>query len=209
VAPNRWPNLPGFQRALEELYSKMAEQTAMILGALEEGLHVPSGTLNSHVNAQRGASELRLNHYPETSSDILRSGRVSRIWPHFDLGVVTLLFSTSLQGLEVEDRPNGPETTFIPVEPESSFELIVNISETLQRWTNDRLPAGLHRVQMPREIGEATGVQIPSRYSVAYFCKADRDAPAGTLPAFTENGKAKYENITASEYHRQRLVQAY
>lgn len=84
--------------------------------------------------------------------------------------------------------------------------MVVNISETLQRWTNDRLPAGLHRVTAPR--GMVDGM-IPERYTVAYFCKADRNAPVGSLPPFCVGAPRKYEDMTALEYHQQRLTSAY
>jgi isopenicillin N synthase-like dioxygenase len=168
------------------------------------------GTFNSRITHASNASELRLNHYPPVSASTLRGGQVSRIWPHFDLGVITLLFTSSVGGLEVEDRLAPEPQTFIPVEPESQEELIVNISETLQRWTNDKLPAGLHRVSFPQGLAE-TGdrVEIPRRYSIAYLCKADRDSPVGSIPAFAEGDVPKYEDITALEYHRSRLLAAY
>jgi isopenicillin N synthase-like dioxygenase len=184
--------------------------TADILSSLEEGLGVNPGTFNSKVTHEHNASELRLNHYPPVPAAILRSGQVSRIWPHFDLGVITLLFTSSVGGLEVEDRRSPESETFIPVVPEMEAELIVNISETLQRWTNDKLPAGLHRVSIPRELTETNdNSEIPRRYSVAYLAKADRQAPVGSIPVFATGEIPRYEDITALEYHRSRLLTAY
>ncbi|EED17268.1 gibberellin 20-oxidase, putative [Talaromyces stipitatus ATCC 10500] len=209
---NRWPeDLPGFQPAMESFYALMADCTRTLIAALEEALHVPQGTLNGNISSKtHSASELRLNHYPPIAMNTLRTGQVSRIWLHFDLGVITLLFASSVGGLEVEDRNAPAQQTFIAVNPESEAELVVNISETLQRWTNDELRAGLHRVSFPTQLDQNGGdVEIPARYSIAYFCKADRQASLGSLPAFTRGTKPLYPDITALEYHRSRLQTAY
>ena len=195
---------------MESFYLLMEKRTASILAALEEAFGAAVGTFNNKITSAASASELRLNHYPPLIADTLREGRVSRIWPHFDLGVVTLLFTSSVGGLEVEDRNAAEPQTFIPVEPETESELIVNISETLQRWTNDQLPAGLHRVSIPRGLNESgIDVQIPRRYSIVYLCKADRQASVGSIPGFITSGTQRYQDMTALEYHRFRLLQAY
>ncbi|MCJ1434192.1 hypothetical protein MMC27_003559 [Xylographa pallens] len=208
---SRWPqSLPGFQPAMESFYHLMEHRTADLLAALEEAFGAAPGTFNNKVTRAANASELRLNHYPPIITDTLRSGNVSRIWPHFDLGVITLLFTSSVGGLEVEDRNAAEPQTFIPLEPETEAELIVNISETLQRWTNDQLPAGLHRVSIPWGFHESgSGVQIPRRYSIAYLCKADREASVGSIPVFTTGDAPRYKDMTALEYHRSRLLTAY
>ncbi|KAK3903172.1 2OG-Fe(II) oxygenase-like protein [Staphylotrichum tortipilum] len=213
---NRWPkpdSLGGFQDELEAFYFEMEQATAELLGWLEEGMGAPQGTFNNLITHQGNASELRLNHYPPVPASLLRGGHVSRIWPHFDLGVITLLFTSGVGGLEVEDRKAAGPQTFIPVEPESGAELIVNISETLQRWTDDKLPAGLHRVSIPKALEEKiqsdTDAEVPRRYSIAYLAKADRQVSVGTIPAFQLGEKPRYESVTAAEYHRLRLLAAY
>ena len=199
---------------MESFYFEMQEVTADILANLEEGLGSPAGTFNNLITSEKSASELRMNHYPSVPASVLRGGNVARIWPHFDLGVITLLFSSAVGGLEVEDRKApGSSRSFVPIEPESDDELIVNISETLQRWTDDQLPAGLHQVSIPRDVEESIQrdehVEVPRRYSIAYFCKADREAPVGTISTFQTSDAPRYQNMTASEYHRSRLLAAY
>ncbi|KAH9862933.1 hypothetical protein J1614_010746 [Plenodomus biglobosus] len=211
---NQWPTtLDGFQLETESFYFEMERAAAEIIGCLEEGLGCSPGTLNGLITHESNASELRFNHYPPVSASLLRGGQVSRIWPHFDLGVITLLFTSSVGGLEVEDRNAPAGQAFIPVTPDTTGELIVNISETLQRWTDDQLLAGLHRVSIPQsldnKIDDAPATEVPRRYSIAYLCKADRQSPAGTLPFFQVDERPRYPNITASEYHRLRLLDAY
>ncbi|KAG0645553.1 oxidase [Hyphodiscus hymeniophilus] len=210
IFPNQWPaesQLPNFRAFMEKYFLLLEGQCAQILHALEFAMNLPTSTFTQFTTRQHNASELRLNHYPPITLDTMREGTVNRIWPHFDLGVITLLFASDVGGLEVEDRANVGK--FIPIQPSQSSELIVNISETMQRWTNDVLPAGLHQVGIPAELREQDQGTIPRRYSVAYLCKADRDASVGSLDIFTADREGLYDDITALDYHKKRLQTAY
>lgn len=204
--PNRWPeeeSLPGFRCSMEQAFDILEGVSATIMEALEVSLKAPPGTFLEKITREKNASELRMNHYPPIEVAEINSGHVSRIWPHFDLGVITLLFQDSVGGLEFENRQQPG--TFARIECGSTSEMVVNVSETLQRWTNDCLPAGLHRVSLPPLLEEGL---VPERYSIAYFCKADRDASVGALCPFSRPNTA-YHDITALEYQRQRLESAY
>lgn len=204
---------------MEETFKSSESIAAHILSALETGLSVPKGTFNNNITNSHNASELRLNHYPAIEIAELRKGSVSRIWPHFDLGVITLLFQDRVSGLEFEDRAapapscdcethSGPQ--FRSVQSNDPSEMIVNVSETLQRWTNGKLPAGLHRVVIPSEMKGVEDGMLRERFSVPYFVKADRDANVGSLKEFVEVGEKKlYDDMTAIEYHLSRIQSAY
>ena len=193
---------------MEDTFGKMEQASTQIMKALEMALELPHGTFLDKITHNHNASEFRFNHYPAIDIETIKSGRVSRIWPHFDLGVITLLFQDKVGGLEFEDRE--ARGTFQRVECGAPSEMVVNVSETLQRLTNDRLPAGLHRVNIPSNMeGQETGT-LPERYSIAYFCKADRNASVGPLRQFvSQDMSAKYKDVTAIEYHQQRLLSAY
>ena len=191
---------------MENLFKACEGVSEDILRALELAYALPTGTFVDKCSPN--ASELRLNHYPPIDIRDLRKGEVNRIWPHFDLGVITLLFQDSIGGLEIGDREHPSE--FIPVIRESPYELVLNISETLQRWTNDVLPAGLHQVTMPTTMKHLQEGYVPDRYSVAYFCKAARTASVGPLQPFVAAGSVpNYDDVTALEYHQRRLQSAY
>ena len=132
----------------------------------------------------------------------MRAGYVSRIWPHFYLGVITMLFADSVGGLEFQDRQQGGSEIFVPVEEGDQAEIILNIAETMQRWTQDAPPDSLHQVTIPPSMRNRPEGIILTRYSIVYFCKADRDASVSVLPKFLRQGEAvKYEELTALEYH--------
>lgn len=211
--PNKWPAesvLPGYRKVMEEAFGTLEGVSANIMEALEVALKLPPGAFLDKITHERNASEMRFNHYPAVDIKEIKQGRVSRIWPHFDLGVITLLFQDGVGGLEFENRAPGQRGTFSRVECVAQSEMIVNVSETLQRWTNDCLPAGLHRVNVPEYMkNEETGT-LPERYSIAYFCKADREASVGPLKQFVRDGiEPVYQDMLAIEYHRQRLQSAY
>ena len=193
---------------MEEAFETLEQISASIMEALEVAFDLPSGAFLSRTTHEGNASEMRLNHYPAIDVNEIRCGGVSRIWPHFDLGVITLLFQDGVGGLEFENREQ--QNTFNRVECASQAEMVVNVSETLQRWTNDALPAGLHRVNVPQYLEDQAVGTLPERYSIAYFCKADRGASVGPLSQFVQEGSTqKYQEISAIEYHQQRLQSAY
>lgn len=193
---------------MEEAFEKLEQTSASIMEALEVALNLPSGAFLNRITHEGNASEMRLNHYPAIDIDEIKRGGVSRIWPHFDLGVITLLFQDGVGGLEFENREE--RNTFNRVECETQAEMVVNVSETLQRWTNDALPAGLHRVNVPQDLENKDVGTLPERYSIAYFCKADRGASVGPLRQFVQVGsEPKYQEMSAIEYHQQRLQSAY
>ncbi|KAL9010781.1 MAG: hypothetical protein Q9173_004318 [Seirophora scorigena] len=221
--PNVWPSptsLPGFQATMETTFDELQRVTTEIMSALETALALPPATFLSKMTPAGNASELRLLHYPAIPLREIQSGTVNRIWPHFDLGVITLLFQDgNCGGLEFEDRSSSSSRRcdggsggdnnkrFHRVECGDPLEMVVNVSETLQRWTNGRLPAGLHRVNPPPGLQAEV---VPERFSVAYFAKADRDADVGALKEFVPDGEeAAYQSISAIDYHRQRLQSAY
>jgi isopenicillin N synthase-like dioxygenase len=188
---------------MESCFEKFQNICLILMSAMEVGLDLPDGTL-----VQRcipAASEMRLNHYPRTDLRRITQGKVKRAWPHTDFGIITLLFQDSVGGLELEDRKNPG--TFVPVLPgraDAPREMIVNISNTFQRWTNNVIRAGLHQVTVPLGLKDAQEGICADRYSGIFFLKAHRDTNVGPLPQFvTEKRPAAYDSITALEYQRQ------
>jgi isopenicillin N synthase-like dioxygenase len=207
---NQWLNkddLQGFKSFMEDVYLKLAKVSFQILNSLELAYGLPKGTFTALCSHDKNASELRLNYYPPAKVQDFRTGTVNRIWPHFDLGVITLLFQDTVGGLEIENR-DVPES-FVPIRCDERTELVVNISETLQRWTGDCLRAGLHTVTIPDEMKLANNGVVPERYSVAYFCKANEDASVRTLSDFRLQGSPVYDDMSALQYHQKRLGSAY
>lgn len=180
-----------------------------LLSILETALKVPPGTLASRCS--RNHNELRLNHYPGTTIEEIRNGHVRRNGAHTDYGVLTLLFQDRNGGLEVQDRSvPAPEVKFMPVTADDPYELIINVADTLQRWTNNIVPAGLHQVTIPGGRRDEVGGKLQERFSIAYFLKSNREESVGSLPQFvSEERPAEYEHVSAIDYHKQRHALLY
>src|SRR5690606_17690229 len=69
-----------------------------------------------------------------------------------------------------------------------------NIGDVLMRWSGDQLQSTLHRVRMPRE-----DEYLGPRYSLPFFCQANRDA-------IIQGPGNKYEPISAADYLYQRVT---
>ncbi|KAI1481129.1 Clavaminate synthase-like protein [Daldinia eschscholtzii] len=205
--------LPGFNAATRDIYHEIAKTCSKLVLAIELGLGVPLGTFDSLATGELGA-ELNLNFYPEVEHNVLNDNNGSdvamrRIWPHSDLGIISALFQDGVgaSGLELEVRgPREGNCEFAPVPIEQEGDVLLLVSDTLERWTNGDLRAALHRVGLPP--GSTTS-RVPERRSAVMFFRALPTADIGPKPHFisTEN-PARYDHITAGDYlkrHNKRL----
>ncbi|KAL4978273.1 hypothetical protein BDW66DRAFT_130688 [Aspergillus desertorum] len=229
--PNIFPDdsiLPGFRACMESFYAQCQPLHLTLLSAIALSFSQDAPFFSGRCGTN--SSELRLNHYPATRISDLQRGEKMRISSHTDFGTITLLWQDGVGGLEVEDQDN--EGVYLPVVPAPSAstdtssgtdagcgsrrEMIVNVGDCLQRWTNGRLRSANHRVTLPVEMKGAleaeTSVDIvPDRYSVAYFGKPDRLALVAAIPELVREGEeVRYEGgMTAWEYNQSRLLQTY
>lgn len=177
------------------------------MAAVEVGLGLPAGALVDRCRPD--ASEIRLNRYPPIPKEQLADGNVKRTWPHTDFGIITLLFQDSVGGLELENRAQpGTFLPVRPVRPGQPTEMVVNVSDTFERWTNGVIKAGLHQVSPAP--GEKDKPMLSERYSCVFFAKASRNTSAGPLPQFiTEDNPVHYDEITALEFQQRRTELLY
>ncbi|KAB8233740.1 hypothetical protein ETB97_008327 [Aspergillus alliaceus] len=204
--PNIWTDegdLPGFRAFMEDFYGRCQSLHLQLLSAIARSMQLPDSYFAPLCS--QNSSELRLNHYPAVSRHDLTTGTM-RISSHTDFGTITLLFQDSVGGLEVEDQTRPGH--YMPVAADDCTDIIVNVGDCLQRWTNDRLRSANHRVTLPRGL---THGMVDDRYSIAYFGKPSRDVSVRTLSALLRaNEEAKYrEEMTAWQYNQSRLLQTY
>ena len=162
-------------------------------------------TLSGLLTACKGQTADCIKDFPpERRLRQLAEGKVKRTWPHTDFGIITLLFQDTVGGLELEDRSQpGTFAPVLPGNPDGPTEMVVNISDTFQRWTNNVIKAGVHQVSVPPTMKGRTEGFCPERYSGIFFFKAHRDTSAGPLPHFvTEKRPAAYDEITALQYQQ-------
>jgi len=194
---------------MEEMYDICQKISLNIVAAMELGLNLEPGTLVKR--CQKTASEIRLNHYPPVTIERLADGRVKRTWPHTDFGIITLLFQDHVGGLELEDRSHpGTFAPVIPAELGQPTEVLVNVSDTFERWTNGVIRAAVHRVSAPANFEARIQGLLPERHSCVFFFKPSRDVSVGPLPDFvTPDNPAKYDEITALQYQQRKTNELY
>ncbi|KAG8156897.1 hypothetical protein KVR01_013310 [Diaporthe batatas] len=205
----RRENIAGHDDLSKLLDARSCQRISLeIMAAIEVGLGLPPGVLVDRCRPD--ASEIRLNRYPPIPRAHLASGLVRRTWPHTDFGIITLLFQDHVGGLELEDRTSpGTFVPIAPVRPGQPAEMIVNASDTFERWTNSVVRPGLHQVAPPPPAA-GDEIVLPERYSCVFFAKAGRETSAGPLPHFvSEENPARYDEITALQFQQRRTQLLY
>ncbi|WP_257098542.1 isopenicillin N synthase family dioxygenase [Pseudovibrio flavus] len=138
-------------------------------------------------------STLRLLHYLEMKDAKPEDFQQWRAGAHSDFDCLTLLHQRAGQG-GLQVCPGKDETVaWTDVEPKDGV-VTCNIGDMLMRWSDDKLKSTLHRVRMPKPEE-----YLGSRYSIAFFCQANKDA-------IIQGPENIYEPITAHDYLQQRIA---
>jgi isopenicillin N synthase-like dioxygenase len=139
-------------------------------------------------------STLRLLHYMPMVDAKPEDFTGWRAGAHTDFDCLTLLHQRTGQGgLQLCPGKEAGELLWTDVEPLPGV-ITCNIGDMLRRWSDDKLLSTLHRVRMPRQ-----DEYLGPRYSLPFFCQANKDAII--------QGPAKlYEPITAHDYLQQRIA---
>jgi len=139
-------------------------------------------------------STLRLLHYYAIPDHVQDKLDLWRAGAHTDFDCLTLLYQRQGQGgLQVcpGKEMDAQEWTSIP--PDEDV-ITCNIGDMLMRWSDDQLPSNFHRVKNP-----LPGEYMGPRYSLAFFCQANRDA-------IIEGPARKYPPVSAGDYLNQRVA---
>ena len=191
-APNILPETaPDFAAALTEYYRAMERLSADLLRIFAVALEMPEDHFAPLIG--RHFSILSAHHYPALAEPPM-PGQL-RAGAHTDYGAMTILSMTDAAGgLEVA-REGG----WVPVRP-GPGDLVVNLGDMMQRWTNDRWVSTMHRVVTPETLGDTAS----RRLSVGYFMHPDFDARIDCLPSCTGDG-AKSPPISAGGHIRAKI----
>ncbi len=139
-------------------------------------------------------STLRLLHYYAIPPDMQDKLGLWRAGAHTDFDCLTLLFQRQGQGgLQVCPGREMEAQAWTPVPPYEDV-ITCNIGDMLMRWSDDRVPSNFHRVRNP-----APGEYMGPRYSLAFFCQANRKA-------VIDGPTKRYPAITTGDFLRQRVA---
>jgi isopenicillin N synthase-like dioxygenase len=142
-------------------------------------------------------STLRLLHYMPMTNAKPEDFSGWRAGAHTDFDCLTLLHQRAGQGgLQLCPGKESGELAWTDVPPLPGV-ITCNIGDMLMRWSDDQLLSTLHRVRMPRP-----DEYLGSRYSLPFFCQANKDA-------IIEGPGKRYAPITAHDYLQQRIAANY
>ncbi len=188
-----WPSLQALPDFKEEMLAFEAEAWAVgmkILSCFADKLGFPGDFFTKRHDPSVAAyqSTLRMLHYFAADPALSNRPDLWRAGAHTDWDCLTLLFQQPGQGgLQVCPGKDREARLWTPIEPAEGV-ITCNIGDMLMRWSDDQLQSTFHRVKNPGP-GEYQG----ARYSLAFFCQANRDA-------VVEGPGKKYEPITAEDY---------
>jgi len=193
--PNLWPDearLPGFRNAVYHYHEEMKRLSMTILSGIARSLDLAPDYFEAKL--KKPISIQRLLHYPPQTGIVDES--IIGIGAHTDYGNLTILAQDDVGGLQVLNRDGQwVEGTPIP----GTF--VINIGDLLQRLTNDRYLANLHRV---------VNTSGRERYSIPFFIDADYDAEFAPLASCIDaDNPARYEAVTCGAHKYGRFVESY
>ena len=172
-----------------------------------------------------------LLHYPALPTHLLRSGTLTRIPAHSDIGTLTLLFQDSIGGLEIADLGSASTEKSAEFEKHGKFRhvkpipdtVIVNVGYLLMRWSNGRWRNTIHRVMEPPLLSQGmvvnksnassnTGADAeipddisPARYSIPFSATPDPETIVQALPGcWNEEVPKRWKPIRAGDYLRRK-----
>ena len=192
---NIWPSRPAeYREAFTEFYSAFEILAERLMGIFAVALGLPEAFFDDKID--RHFSTCPSNHYPVIENDP-QPGQL-RCGAHTDFGSLTILaFNDAPGGLQAQ----MPDGSWLDVRP-GPGQLVVNLGDMMQRWTNDRWKSTVHRVVNPpaERRGESR------RQTIGYFLHPNYDAEIDCLEGCCGPGNpAKYPRIMAGDHMREKL----
>jgi isopenicillin N synthase-like dioxygenase len=188
---NLWPsNPPNMRELYTDYFHRMEALTTDVMHIFATALDLPATYFDSKLD--RHISILRANYYPKLTrpprAKQLRGGE------HTDYTAFTILWqertpTVGLQALSVEGE-------WLDV-PAIDDTFVVNIGDSLMRWTNDKWISTSHRVVAPPfEIAREH-----DRLSLVYFVQPNYDAEIKCIDSCqSADQPAKYPPVLNGDY---------
>ncbi|XP_038053832.1 2-oxoglutarate-dependent dioxygenase htyE-like isoform X2 [Patiria miniata] len=199
AANDVWPTeteCPGFKATFNQLFDLCLPIHNRVLEVLAHGLKLedPLFFVKQHSKPRTNSMmTLRSLFYPSLNDVAVKDQQV-RLGEHSDFGGITLLFQQR-KGLQVCKR----DGTYVSV-PMIEGAILVNIGDTLQRWTADVYIAAKHCVR----LDETPEERQLSRQSIAFFGHPDNDAVIECI-----DKSNKYPPITCLDYTNLKFSEIY
>jgi isopenicillin N synthase-like dioxygenase len=183
--------IPAFTPVFFKAYRAFEKSGKALLESIALYLGIGENYFDGYIH--NGNSILRAIHYPPITQEPKSAIRAEQ---HEDINLITLLVGASADGLEILTKQNE----WVPV-TSLPDQIVVNVGDMLQRFTNDKLKSTTHRVvNPPREKWHT------SRFSIPFFLHPKSSMSLACLPSCIDNNHPKaYPDVTAGEYLDERL----
>ena len=160
-------SVPGIRAVLFEFHRRLLDLQTRFLRVIGAGLGVADGYFDDIL--ADGSHLTRAIHYPPMT----QAPAGDYVWAdaHADINLVTALPRATTRGLQLKTAEGWSDV----VPPEG--HVVVNSGMMLERLSNGRIPAGMHRV-----VAEG-GEQSTERFSVVQFCHPAPWFALAPLPA--------------------------
>ena len=180
-----------FNKTFDDAYRAFEKSGKALLQAIALYLGMDEHYFDNYVH--NGNSILRAIHYPPITHEPASAIRAEQ---HEDINLITLLVGASADGLEILTK----QGEWIPV-TSLPDQIVVNVGDMLQRFTNNKLRSTTHRVVNPkRELWHT------SRFSIPFFLHPRSSMSLRCLDSTVDASHPKlYEDATAGEYLDERL----
>ncbi len=183
--------VPVFNKTIDDAYRAFEKSGTALLQAIALYLGLDEHYFDGFVH--NGNSILRAIHYPPITHEPASAIRAEQ---HEDINLITLLVGASADGLEILTKQG--DWVAVTSLPE---QIVVNVGDMLQRFTNNKLMSTTHRVVNPkRELWHT------SRFSIPFFLHPRSSMSLRCLDSCVdEHHPLVYEDTTAGEYLDERL----
>ena len=180
-----------FNKTFVDAYRAFEKSGTALLQAIALYLNLEEHYFDDYV--YNGNSILRAIHYPPITHEPKSAIRAEQ---HEDINLITLLVGASADGLQILTKQN--EWVGVTSLPD---QIVVNVGDMLQRFTNNKLCSTTHRVVNPtRELWHT------SRFSIPFFLHPKSSMSLRCLDTCINDAHPKvYDDATAGEYLDERL----
>ncbi|EFJ38637.1 hypothetical protein SELMODRAFT_402706 [Selaginella moellendorffii] len=189
--PNQWPSpelLPGWRQTMEKYFQEVENLSRRLIKLIAISLDLDKTFFDKPGMFDHPMALLRLLHYPAgvTNPEKGEFGAGA----HSDYGMLTLLATDSVPGLQICKEKDAKKQVWEDVQPiKGAF--IVNLGDMLERWTNNLYRSTLHRVLNHGE----------ERYSIPFFMEPNFDCIVECLPTCcSPSNPPKYPPIKSGDH---------
>ncbi len=195
--PNIWPaETPELREAGVRYFEEARLLAHRVTRACAVGLGLDVDFFEPYTT--HSTDTLRLNWYRRDEGTPEPVPGQQRMGAHTDYGIVTVLYSDAVPGLEVL----APDGTWVSLVPAPGAYLI-NIGDLMAQWTNDRWRSTLHRVVPPPSNTDGPAL----RRSMAFFHDGNWDAIVECLPTCCDELRPpRYAPVRALDHLMNKLL---